>query len=384
MENTSKQYSLSLAIILAINAIVGAGIFAMPINLFKQAGVASIFTIALSGICVLFIGLAFARISFLVPEEGSFYTYVQRWGGKFLATVSSFLYLAGLSVALGLLCKYVSSIIGIYMTGVENVYIGYCVIAGIFICTLFASSIGRFGQIVLLVLTILPLCVIGYLCYKTFTISNFKTIGDFNFQSIIQGVPSVLFSFLGFESIASMNRVVENPKKNVPLATILSILICVFIYICFVGVVIGGVDHQFLLSKENLSQALLYQFQNAQWIIHLINGAMIITILGTIYAISISLINLFISIIYTVSEKKITPSETFTLLGLSSIMVVAMKYSTDIGRMFDWVCLCVALSYGLVTVYLLKKYRNFFDIALGVAALSSVSVFIKVAISRLF
>jgi amino acid transporter len=383
MEQSSKQYSLFLAIVLGINAIIGAGIFAMPINLFRQAGPASLLTIAAAALCVLTIGLAFARIAFLIPEEGSFYTYVERWSNKFLGAFSSFMYIAGLSVALGLLCRYVSSIIAIYMTGVENNYIGYFVIAGIFIATLFASSIGRVGQIILFVLTIVPLVVIGWLCLKGFTMSRFDNFFDHGIKGVVMGVPSVVFSFLGFEAIASMTGVVDNPKRNIPLATIMVILFSAIISFLFVGVVIAGVDHQLLLSKSNLSQALLYEFQESQWIIHFINGAMIITILGTIYALSISLTQLFTSIVYTVSNQKIKCPETLTLVGLCSIMIASMKYAPDLGRMFNWVCLCVAFSYALVCMYLIKKPTGFGDRLLGVLAVISTIILIGSAIIQL-
>jgi amino acid transporter len=383
MEQQNKQYSLFFAIILGINAIIGAGVFAMPINLFRQAGPASLITIGFAAFCVLCIGLAFARIAFLIPEQGSFYTYVTAWSNKTVGAISSFSYIAGLSVALGLLCRYVSNIIAIYMTGVESHYIGYCVIVGIFIATLFASSLARVGQIILFLLTIIPLIVIGWLCAKGFSLHRFENFWSYGIKGIMQGVPSVLFSFLGFESIASMARVVRDPRKNIPIATILVIIISTIVYFCFVGIVIGSIDHQLLLSKSTLSQLLLYEFQDLQWIVHFINIAMIITILGTIYAMSIALTELFRSIVFKISNQKILVPETVTILGLSLIMVFSMKAFSDISRMFNWICLCIALSYFLVSMYLIVKPRNISDFILGLFSILATCIFMGAGIIQL-
>src|SRR5438876_1191800 len=101
--NNQNKLSLFLATVLGINAVVGSGIFTMPIVLVRMAGPAGILTILLATLCVMCIALAFARLAFLLPQEGGFYIYVSAWAGRALGMVASFFYFVGLTIALGIL-----------------------------------------------------------------------------------------------------------------------------------------------------------------------------------------------------------------------------------------------------------------------------------------
>ena len=136
-------YSPILITILGINVVVGAGTFAMPIELVKYAGAAGILTIAIAAMCLLFIGFAIARVTFLVPEHGSFYSYVNAWGGKSLGLMAIFSYMLGLILCIGILIKYVSNIIAIYATNINLDHIGYFIILGMFLGMLLSSSFAR-------------------------------------------------------------------------------------------------------------------------------------------------------------------------------------------------------------------------------------------------
>ncbi len=194
-ESNNYAYSIPVTLCLGLNAVIGAGVFAMPITLIKTSGPAAIISIILASVCILIIGLVFARVSFLIPEKGGFYTYASSWGGKTTGLLASFSYLFGLTLAIGVLIKAASSIICIYTSGIDISYISYAIIIGIFIATLFASSVARVGQAILLILTILPLIIIGILCYGNFSIKNFHPFIENGIIGIFCGIPSVVFSF---------------------------------------------------------------------------------------------------------------------------------------------------------------------------------------------
>ena len=261
-EKETSKLSLFLAVVLGVNAVVGAGVFTMPIALFKLAGPGGIISVIIASICILFIGFGFARITSLIPETGGFYTYVSAWGGKKLGSIASFLYLSGLTIAMGLLARYVSNIIAIYMTSIDSVYIGYSIVICTFVATLFASSIARGGQTILFVLTILPILFIGFLCNKTISFDRLMPFFSNGISGVFAGLPVAVFSFLGFESISSMTRIIKNPQRNIPIATLLTIIIAALLYIFFVFSVISGIDSSLLLSKNLLSEVLLNSFSD--------------------------------------------------------------------------------------------------------------------------
>jgi amino acid transporter len=382
-EKEISKLSLFLAVVLGINAVIGAGVFTMPITLFKLAGPAGIISVIIAAICVLFMGFGFARITSLIPETGGFYTYVSSWGGKNLGAIASFLYLSGLTIAMGLLARYVSNIIAIYMTSIDTVYIGYSIVICTFIATLFASSIARVGQTILFILTIMPILFIGFLCNKTISLDRLVPFFSNGMEGVFAGLPVTVFSFLGFESISSMTRIIKNPQKNIPIATLLTIIVSSLLYIFFVFSVISGIDSSLLLSKNLLSEVLLNSFSEMSWIIHFINASIIITILGTIYALMMSLSELLIGSIKKISNDLINIPETLSVVSLSFLMAIFMRFFTNIGVVFNWIAMCVSFSYLLTLIYLLVKPKNNIDIILGIFGTISASVLIFAAILQL-
>jgi amino acid transporter len=363
-QENQTNLSLFLAIILGINTVIGSGVFTMPLQLFKAAGPSGILSVIFASICVLMIGICFARIAYLEPE-GGFYSYVSAWGGKFTGVLASFSYLTGLTIALGLLAKIASGYISFYMIGVDVKYIGYFITVCSFIATLFASSVGRFVQILLFILTIIPLFAISFLCFKTFNINNFNPFITNGSYGIISAVPVVLFSFLGFEAISSMGRKVSNPTRNIPIATLLVIFISAIIYIFFVGSIIGAINKDLLLTKNTLAEVLLYSFNNLNWIVHFINISIIITIIGTVYSLMISLSELLNQTLKKASNDKISISETLSILLISIFMTLSMNLFTNIGKTFSYVCIFVVLAYLLTNIYLLISPRKNSDRILG-------------------
>jgi cationic amino acid transporter 3 len=53
----------------------------------------------------------------------------------------------------------------------------------------------------------------------------------FGLYGVIQGSARCFYAFIGFDSIASTGEEVVNPKRNIPLAIMLTLLICSILYI---------------------------------------------------------------------------------------------------------------------------------------------------------
>jgi amino acid transporter len=382
-ESSKNKLSLSLAIILGINAVVGSGIFTMPITLFRHAGPAGILTVLLSAFFIILIGMALARVAFLIPEDGGFYTYVSSWGGPNLGITATFSYLIGLTIALGLISRIVATIISIYMVGIEITYISYFIAICVFIATLFAESMAKVGQIILFILTIIPILFITALCFKTISFDKLTPFFAHGVNGIFYGIPTVVFSFLGFEAISSMTRVIKNPQKNIPLATISIILIVSAIYSIFVSSIISSIDHNLILTKSTLSEILIYAYPKISWIVHFLNISIIITMLGTVYAMMLSLVELLSGSIKKITENRVNIPNTFCILFLSTLMTISMQYFSNIDKTFNWIALCVSVTYLLAILYLIIKPKSLYDSIIGILGIFSSMILIITAILQL-
>src|SRR3989344_4196236 len=99
----SDKIGVATATIIGMNAMIGAGIFALPAALAEKVGPAGILSVAFVAIAVWFMAQSFARVAQLYPQEGSFYTYARQWGGHYGGLAASSAYLIGLLIAMGFL-----------------------------------------------------------------------------------------------------------------------------------------------------------------------------------------------------------------------------------------------------------------------------------------
>jgi len=97
-------------------------------------------------------------------------------------------------------------------------------------------------QLVSTILKILPLILVSILGIIFFDIDNFTPFnvsGESNFTAIISSSALALWAFMGLESATIPYTKVKNPKKNIPIATILGTVIAFVIYIfCCTGVMV--------------------------------------------------------------------------------------------------------------------------------------------------
>ena len=107
MSSSSAQSKISLltATIVGMNAMIGAGIFAVPAALASNVGPAGILTFAFVIVAVWLMGSSIARLAQLFPQEGSFYIYAKQWGGHLVGLIAAGAYLIGLLIAMGLLAQ---------------------------------------------------------------------------------------------------------------------------------------------------------------------------------------------------------------------------------------------------------------------------------------
>src|SRR5437870_2808444 len=123
---SQQKIGVATATIIGMNAMIGAGIFGIPIALSIKAGPIGIVTTLLVALSVLFIALSLARVAELFPVEGSFYTYAKQWGGHVMGLISAGAYLIGLTIAMGLLTQKAGVYLQHYFPSVTAYTLGLC------------------------------------------------------------------------------------------------------------------------------------------------------------------------------------------------------------------------------------------------------------------
>ena len=301
----SEKISLLAASIVGINAMIGAGVFAIPALLANQAGPASIFTALIIIFFVMCIGLSLGRCAEIYPGGGWNYLYPAKWAGHLVGMLSSFLYLFGVVIGMGFLVQQ----LGVWFNGIFPFLhpnaIGIIVLLCLMGLVLAGAKTSSWAQYAIAVLVVTPLLVatiFGFLNLDYKVLTPFIPFGTI---SIFKAIPTVLFILLGFESIISLYGIMHNPKKNVPLAFIISISVVGLIYTLFVAAILFSVPIKFFSAgvNETLSSVLLKVYPSAKFLSPIIFVGAVFGIIGTLHSMLWSLSELFTSLLDRTKSK---------------------------------------------------------------------------------
>ncbi len=240
----AKKLGLIGAIFLIVSSLAGSGIIALPQQL-AQTGSITLISFILVTFGALFLTLVYVRAGsqFDDPSPTALATYVN----PILGAKSGFFYVYGnlisnvsiLIAGLGYLEMFVPALN-------NSFFLGITVIILIWVFVLMSMrGVGIITKIVSLTVTLLLISVVitsiaGWFHFDIAIFeNNWNVSGDSSGKAIMAGFAILIFSFVGVESVATNNAQIANPKKVVPIATILGFIIVAIIYIASTTVIEG-------------------------------------------------------------------------------------------------------------------------------------------------
>lgn len=329
-----------MAIIVGMNAIIGVGIFTIPEQLQRTVGPAALLTYVFVIGAILSIAYSLACVAYHYPQEGSFYTYIQAWGGKKLGLAGAALYCAGLIVALGLLTYMTGIYLYKFFPQLSPNLLGSIALALLTVSILAGTRILHGGQIILIILTLLPLAIITILCFSKSDVRNLTPFFPYGPLAVLRATKIVVFGFFGFEAVAALHNLVANPTRTVPRAITGSIIAVSIVYITFILATFLGIPRALVLQGGSLPDFLYQLFPAHSWLVSLITWGIIITILGTIHAMLWSVGTLLQSLA-RMATHSFSLSFNQAILILSSLVWLSSVSFKSIDLFFNIAALCI-------------------------------------------
>lgn len=294
-------------VMLGIGAIVGAGIFATigtaaAGDLARPgAGPALILSFVITAVGCGFAALCYAEFAAMVPISGSAYTYSYATLGELVAWIIGWdliiEYAVGnVAVAISW-ANYFKTLVagfGLYIPDwLSTDYRTAAKIPGLFesaphilgipiIFNLPAVSIVALITIVLVVgiresattttvMVMLKLVILGFFIFvgmKYVKPENWKPFSPNGWAGVQAGAAIVFFAYIGFDAVSTVAEEVRNPKRDLPIGIIGSLIICTLIYIIVAAVFTGIIPYSQLVKMLATQQAepltLALQYANIQ------------------------------------------------------------------------------------------------------------------------
>lgn len=266
-------------VFLAINAIIGSGIFLTPGSVVQQAGSKALIAYFIAAIFAAILAVTFAAAAKYVTKSGAAYAYSKAAFGDKIGFYMGVLRYFSASVAWGVMAVgVVRSTISIFGGNSEDfgtVTIGFIVLmALITIINLFGqrvvkwvmnlATIGKLAALILIIVAgVVLLISTGASSHLNevdqITQNGQKIVPTLTTTSFVMAIVSAFYAFTGFESVASGSEDMKDPEKNLPRAIPLAILVIALVYIGVVAVAMVLDPKALMTTKQVVAVAAIFK-----------------------------------------------------------------------------------------------------------------------------
>lgn len=255
-KNESDKLGFWSIVLLAINAIIGSGIFLTPGSVVQQAGSRALLVYFIAAIFASILAISFSAAAKYVTKSGAAYAYSKAAFGNNVGFYMGILRYFSASVAWGVMAvgviKSTISIFGGDPNKKLSVTIGFLILMAIItIINLFGqkvlkwvmnlATIGKLAALLLIIIAGVVLLIVTGASSSLNEVNNItqnghKIVPPLTTTGFVMAIVAAFYAFTGFESVASGSDDMKNPDKNLPRAIPLAILVIAVVYIGVVAV----------------------------------------------------------------------------------------------------------------------------------------------------
>jgi len=360
---------------LGIGAIIGTGIFVLTgVAAAEYAGPALILSFILSGITCICAALCYAELAAMIPVAGSAYTYCYVGLGEiwawivgwdlvleymvFASTVSvgwsaymvNLLQTAGINLppqlinpigVSGGLINLPAILIALIITGV--VYIGI------------KEATGLNNILVVVKLAMVILFIV--LAAGHINPDNWTPFFPYGVGGVFRGAAIIFFAYIGFDAVATAAEEVKNPKRDLPIGIIGSLIVSTILYIIVSAILTGILPYQ---EYKNIAAPVSFALMKigipwgsalvATGAVAGITSVCLVIIYGATRIIySLSRDGLLPNTFSKVNRKYGTPGKTTILVGMITIVLAGflpvsrLAEMTNIGTLTAFIVVSISV-----------------------------------------
>ncbi|WPC44605.1 APC family permease [Clostridium sp. JS66] len=257
----SKKLGLWSIILLGINGVIGTGIFLLPGKAMKLMGPGSIWVYFFDMALVMAMALCFAEVAGLFNKNGGPYIYAKEAFGEFVGFEVGIMKLVVGMIAWATFAVGFTTALSNIWPAASNPLIKNSIQIGIILVLSIINILGvDFAKNLNNIMTIAKLVpLVLFIAVGIFFIKggNFVPMFPNKVTSSSFGATAILifFAFTGFEAIAVAAEDMENPKKNLPIAIMITMFLVSIIYILIQAVSIGTLGAKLAASSTPVAQS---------------------------------------------------------------------------------------------------------------------------------
>jgi APA family basic amino acid/polyamine antiporter len=241
------------------------------------AGPAIALSFALVAIVCGFAALCYAELASMIPIAGSAYTYTYATLGELVAWIIGWdlileYAVSNMAVAVGF-SAYVDSLLGTFgihlPASISNPayspdtgwhmnfnVVGFLIVMLLTVLLVFGIRESAEANTVMVGIKLVAILVFVFAASKYIHPVNWKPFMPNGWQGVLTGGAIVFFTYIGFDSVSTAAEECRNPKRDLPLGIMFSLLICTVFYVGVAIVLTGIQPWQSLRNAAPVANAL--------------------------------------------------------------------------------------------------------------------------------
>ena len=257
MVSESNKIGLLPAILMVAGNMMGSGVFMLPANL---AGIGSIAIIGwlITVVGAIALGLVFAKLTEVTTAAGGPYAYARKAFGDYMGYQTNLVYwLANVIGTVGLAVAGLGYLTPFFPALRDPLVMALAQIAVIWFFTyaniLGPRVVGRMQGITTTValFPIVGVALLGWFWFNPETyMEGWNVSGESSLTAVGMTLNFTLWAFIGVESASVSTAVVKNPAKNVPIATVVGVLLAAVCYVLSSSAIMGIIPNKELVSSS--------------------------------------------------------------------------------------------------------------------------------------
>lgn len=243
---------------IAVNTIIGTGIFILPAKVSGLIGSFSLFAFVACALIVAFIVLCFAEVSSRFQTTGGMYLYAKEAFGSAVGFEVGWLYWIVRVTTFATNCNALLLYIAYFFPSAVEGYGRILIVSTVVSVMTLVNFIGvRESAILTNIFTvgkIVPLLLFAFVGVFFIQPANFSFGTTPEYGKFSEAILVLIYAFVGFEAAVIPAGETKNPQKAVPFALLLALVFCAVLFILIQIVAIGTLPN-LAESKTPLADA---------------------------------------------------------------------------------------------------------------------------------
>ncbi|WP_083292331.1 amino acid permease [Arthrobacter sp. SW1] len=371
-----RSFGVFQLTMISVGATLGTGILVILGESVPLAGPAIWISFVIAGIAALLSAVSYAEMAGLVPVAGSSYSYSYATMGEGMAWICGWCLVLEYAVSVAAVAvgagQYVNETLNIFGLALPDALAappgegGAVNLSAVVIVVLAMLLLVRGAKESAWINTAIVAVKVGILvffcavAFTAFNAGNFEPLLPMGAAGVSAAASTVFFSYIGFDAASTAGEEARNPKRDLPRAIMLSMLIVTTIYVLVAVAAIGARPWNWFDGTEAALVQILEETTHQPWIALvfavgavLAIASIVLTVLygQTRILLSMSRDGMVPGIFGRVSRRTGTPVAGTLIVGIAVALTAgfvplgALADATSIGTLFAFALVNVAVIY---------------------------------------